>query len=484
MKTISRASTLIILLGITCFFKMDILSEYNVPPSAQSVCVGDLNLDGFNDIIVGNSFNEAYNFGGVSILHNQGWGYFAFTDSIYTLANEWAVATAQLDTNPYPEIIFIKDNPVMQTEYIEIAFNNNFNDTLCLYTNSGYHGIDNIAIGDIDGNGINDIIFASNQGQLWGIFYNYGNRNYSAPQIHHVTTYYPSGLAVGDLNNDGRDDIVLCGQIIDVYFSYSSGFQRLQLSAEGFASDVAIADFDQDGFKDILGNSGFGSTVLIMYKNNGSSSFQKMPDFVFQPFCQQFFITDFNNDGLPDVIYQNSDHTGYILWYNQGNFQIADSQVISVPWYGEPSRSFYCADLDNNGFNDIITVRFDYYVLSANVDIRFNDGQGHFVPNPIVGIHGQLNMTALNLKNYPNPFQDETTFNFNLKETANTEISVFDLQGKFVTCLINQKLEGGTHYIKWRGLDNGDQPCKPGAYVAYLKVNGNVCNSIKLIKLN
>lgn len=481
MKIVYRSLFLILSIIFFVSLKMDTLSVYTIPPSAQSVCTGDLDLNGFNDIIVGNSYNDNWSFGGVSILRNQGWGYFAFTDSIFAVADEYTVVTAQLDSDPHPEILFVKDSLAKHTEYIEIIFNNSVDDKLILNTNT-YTGIEYIAAGDIDGNGYKDIVFASNQGLFWGIFYNYGNRNFSSPEIHHVTTYYPSGLAVGDLNNDGRDDIILCGQIIDIYISFPSGFQNLQLSTNGFAGGVALTDFNQDGFNDILGNSGFGSTVLVMYKNNGNNTFQRMPDFTFQPSCGQFFLADFNNDGLPDVIYQNPDDTGYILWYNQGNFQLANSQIISVPYIGEPSRSFYCADLDNNGYTDIITARFDYYNISNNVDIRFNDGHGHFLTDPIVGTQNYSNNISFGLKNYSNPFQDETIFNFNLKETAWVELSVFDIQGKFVVCLTNRKLEGGSQIIKWRGLDYGGQPCKPGAFLAYLKVNGKICHAIKVIK--
>ncbi|MEI7662356.1 MAG: FG-GAP-like repeat-containing protein [Bacteroidota bacterium] len=482
MKFLPRSVILILLLMVLASLKMDTLSGYNVATAAQSVCTGDLNQDGFNDIVIGNNYNFSTQWGGISILRNQGWGYFAFTDSIFAYANEWTVLTTQLDSDPHKEIIFQKSNSITQNLYIEIIFNNVMTDTLLLNDTQPGYAIDYLASGDIDGNGLTDIVFASNQGLFWGVFYNYGNRIFSAAQIHHVTTYYPSGLAVGDLNNDGRDDIVICGQIIDVYFSYPSGFQNLQLSAGGFSGGVAISDFDLDGNKDILGNSGMGSTVLVMYRNNGNSTFQRMPDFVFQPSCGQFFVADFDNDSLPDVIYQKGDRSGYILWYNLGSFQLANSQTISVPSLGEPTRSFCCVDLDNNGFLDIVTVRCVYMVITNNVDIRFNDGLGHFVTDPVVGTPGHIGRMPGGFKNYPNPFQDETIFNFNLKETALVELSVFDLQGKFVTCLTNQKLEGGTQIIKWRGLDNGGQPCKPGAFIASLKVNGKAIKAIKIIR--
>jgi hypothetical protein len=193
-------------------------------------------------------------------------------------------------------------------------------------------------------------------------------------------------------------------------------------------------------------------------------------------------VADFNKDGLPDVIWPRNDLTGYIIWYNQGNFQLGNSQFVSFPQIsGEASRSSYSADLDNNGFPDIITVRFSVYRIQ-NVNILFNDGNGNFGPDPIVGTQSHESGLSSGLKTFPNPFKDETVFNFNLKETSVAEISVYDLQGKYITCIINQKLEGGSHSIKWRGLDNGDQPSKPGAYLAYLKVNGKICKSIKVIK--
>ncbi|MEI6684372.1 MAG: T9SS type A sorting domain-containing protein [Bacteroidota bacterium] len=113
-----------------------------------------------------------------------------------------------------------------------------------------------------------------------------------------------------------------------------------------------------------------------------------------------------------------------------------------------------------------------------------NDGHGHFITDPIVGTHNYSDIISSGLKNYPNPFQDETIFNFNIKETALVELSVFDLQGKFVECLTNQKLEGGSQIINWRGLDIGGQPSKPGTFIAYLKANGKFVVRLKLLRRN
>lgn len=479
---ISIRSIMLTAIGvITLSFTKDTLSGYTVPASANTVCVGDLDLNGFNDIIIGHNYNDIFNFGGISILSNQMWGNFFLSDSVFSFANEWAVATAQLDVDPHPEVLYTRENSITQNEYLVIAFNNDMADTLLLNDNRPGYAIDYLALGDVDGNGFQDIVFACNQGHFWGIFYNFGNRNFSAPEINSVNTYYPSGLAVGDLNNDGRDDIVLCGTLLDVYFSSSTGFQNQQLSSGGFAGGVSISDFDLDGKKDILVNSGAVSTVLIKYRNMGNNTFQRLPDFVFQPACGNFFVTDFNNDGYPDVIYQIRSNTGYILWYNQGNFQLADSSVISVPSIGEPWRSFFCADLDNNALTDIVTVRFYAYHLTDNVDIRFNDGQGHFTPNPIVG-EGSRPVQGPGFRSFPNPFAEETTFQFSLATAASVELNVFDLQGRQIICLLNDRMDAGLYKIPWRVSEMEVHDVVPGAYLVCLKIDGKPCRVIKIFR--
>jgi len=469
--------SIIIFLALTV---SDSRSEYNVAACANSVCAGDLDLDGNVDIVVGNTFNFRTNWGGLSFLNNLGCGSFNFTDSVYFYAWEYVIM-GQLDLDPHPEIIFQKDN--LETEFIAIIFNNDLNDSLFLDTQI-YSGISSVACGDVDNNGFNDIIFASNQGQLWGIFYNYGNKNFSPPEIHNVTGYYPTGLACGDLNNDGRDDIVICGQIIDVYLSYSSGFLNMQLYANGFKSDVAIADFDLDGDNDILTVSAVPLvwiTDLIIYRNNGNNSFYKLPNFTFQPASGSFFITDFNNDSLPDILF--GVEGGYILYYNQGDFELADSQFVSIPTYGPSWIDFYCSDFDNNGFMDIVTTRFYSLPLPANVDIRFNDGNGNFGPDPIVGNINTEKVKKISLRNYPNPFHIETTFEFELKESAYVKLSIFDSQGNLILNLANQMLGKGINSIKWDGLDAFAQYCKTGVYIAFLTINNGPSYAIKVIKI-
>jgi len=85
------------------------------------------------------------------------------------------------------------------------------------------------------------------------------------------------------------------------------------------------------------------------------------------------------------------------------------------------------------------------------------------------------------LRCFPNPFQTETNIDFGLPVNAFVNLSVYTLEGQFVTCLINENLKGGSYKMKWRRSDMTAKSCKTGAFIAYLKVNGQIQSAIKTI---
>ncbi len=52
---------------------------------------------------------------------------------------------------------------------------------------------------------------------------------------------------------------------------------------------------------------------------------------------------------------------------------------------------------------------------------------------------------VLDFKNYPNPFTNETTLSFIMKESANVVLDVYDMQGRLIQTLVNSNLETGEH---------------------------------------
>ncbi len=58
-------------------------------------------------------------------------------------------------------------------------------------------------------------------------------------------------------------------------------------------------------------------------------------------------------------------------------------------------------------------------------------------------------MQFLLLQNYPNPFNPETNIKFDLPENSFVKIKVFDILGKLVTTLLDQRLNAGSYSVNW-----------------------------------
>ncbi|MEM6801241.1 MAG: choice-of-anchor I family protein [Bacteroidota bacterium] len=84
----------------------------------------------------------------------------------------------------------------------------------------------------------------------------------------------------------------------------------------------------------------------------------------------------------------------------------------------------------------------------------------------------KIGEAQLLLHNYPNPFMDKTIIEFELPESGQTSLKIFDLTGKRISTLLDKKLEAGTHQIRWEGVDQSGNLLPNGTYLYRLQTNG------------
>jgi len=60
------------------------------------------------------------------------------------------------------------------------------------------------------------------------------------------------------------------------------------------------------------------------------------------------------------------------------------------------------------------------------------------------------NKTLQNLHNFPNPVETQTTITFDLSETTDVLVQLFDLSGKMVALITDERLTQGHHNIPFR----------------------------------
>jgi hypothetical protein len=80
-----------------------------------------------------------------------------------------------------------------------------------------------------------------------------------------------------------------------------------------------------------------------------------------------------------------------------------------------------------------------------------------------------LPIRALQISNYPNPFNPETTISFTLPESGKTKLRIFNNKGQVVKTLCNQALGTGEHRFSWNGTDDAGFAVSSGLYYCLLE---------------
>ena len=73
---------------------------------------------------------------------------------------------------------------------------------------------------------------------------------------------------------------------------------------------------------------------------------------------------------------------------------------------------------------------------------------------------------------YPNPFNPCTNITFDLATDAAVSIDVFDVQGRRVRRLLDERRPAGRHTAVWNGLDDGGTALPSGVYLARVTAGG------------
>ncbi len=73
-------------------------------------------------------------------------------------------------------------------------------------------------------------------------------------------------------------------------------------------------------------------------------------------------------------------------------------------------------------------------------------------------------LPSIAVKNYPNPFNPQTTISFSIPSSSKLELSVFNIKGQRVTILLNEIIESGNHSVSWNGKDDDGNELSSGIY--------------------
>lgn len=83
---------------------------------------------------------------------------------------------------------------------------------------------------------------------------------------------------------------------------------------------------------------------------------------------------------------------------------------------------------------------------------------------------------------FPNPAGDKTEFEFETVITGQVQLSVFDMQGRVISVILDQELEAGKHRVPWNCTGGNGNKLMPGLYIARLNEAGKIFSTKVVVR--
>jgi hypothetical protein len=211
-----------------------------------------------------------------------------------------------------------------------------------------------VAIGDFNNDNREDIVVANYHSDNVSVLLGYGNGSF-ANQLTYSTGSSPISVAVGDFNNDTRLDVVTAnrnGNTVSVLFGYGNGTFTNQMvySVQSQPYFVAVGDFNNDIRLDIVVVNSASNTVSVLL-GHGDGSFANQMTYLVGSSPYAVAVGDMNGDNRLDIVAVNyiSNDLSVLLGYGNGSFA---NQLTHFT--GSYSRSIVIADFNNDTRLDIV----------------------------------------------------------------------------------------------------------------------------------
>jgi len=126
----------------------------------------------------------------------------------------------------------------------------------------------------------------------------------------------------------------------------------------------------------------------------------------------------------------------------------------------------FMSDLQEGTTLSSVTGIFNYSFGTYKIQIRDLADLGQLgIDDDFTGIARQFALYP----NYPNPFNPETRIRFQLAETSDVKLVIYDVLGRKVRTLVSGKMDVGHHVVNWDGLNDEGLDVASGMYVYRIK---------------
>ncbi len=276
-----------------------------------------------------------------------------------------AAAAADLDGDGMSDIIISNNS---QTYSLSVYRNTSTATSVSFAANQDFPANNQpgeIAVGDLDGDGKPDLVVVDGAGGVISFF-----RNTSTPgsisfaqRVDLNPGSIPASISIADLDQDGKPDLVLAtntglGSMKNLSTPGNLSFGAFYVCATGTQLVSARAgDLDGDGKPDLVAADISGNTIVVVKNNStpGSIAFAAAQNITCALNTNHVDIEDMDGDGKPDLVSSNINYTNVSIFRNTGTGSTLTFDAAADYSIGNVSLSFSAvADMDANGRPDII----------------------------------------------------------------------------------------------------------------------------------
>lgn len=320
---------------------------------SASVRAGDLDGDGDMDLVVANGRHWPQQ---NMVFLNQTGGKFNVARPLgVDQSTSYACEVADLDGDGDLDIAVGNDNAPC------LVFLNDGTAQFNRHCNVGKpSSVRSLTIADIDADADMDLIITC-RGRANRIYFNDGHAGFERSLTFGTRTDSTIDVAVADLNQDGRADLILANRdqqpntILLAEAPSAAATSELRFrppivfGAAQSSRAIATADFDGDGNIDwVVGNIGSSNTVYFGDGKGGVARKVAIGEDTGQTYC--IAVADLNGDHQPDIVAGNMEQSNSIV-YNQQN----GKQFVVQEFGGNQSATYgLCiGDFNGDGFPEI-----------------------------------------------------------------------------------------------------------------------------------